>query len=100
MVCDHTLLFHIQYWFFFSFNLTHKTKIGIGKGGKLLIATQSIVDVKLLLFLLLALTYCAKMLGQNYFAKPNQHVLAFLHQKFYCTIHQWNCFYYLVTYMH
>jgi len=67
---------------FFSFNITHKTKIGIGTSGKLLIATQSIVDVKLLLCLLLASTYSTNMLGQNYFAKPNQHVLTFLHQKF------------------
>jgi len=66
---------------FFLFNLTHKTKIGIGKGGKPLIATHSIVDVKLLFCLLLASTCCAKMLGQNYFAKPNQHVLTFFHQK-------------------
>jgi hypothetical protein len=80
-------------------NLTHKTEIGTRKGGRLLIAThlhqsnhlanqqQVLGFARISLNILCKNTGHAKLVGQNYFAEPNQRCLTFLHQKLFvqCT---------------
>jgi hypothetical protein len=72
-------------------NLTHKTETGTAKDedttnskppGPIKPSSQSTAGVRLCCAFLPASASCAKVLGQNHFAEPNQHVLTFLHPKF------------------
>jgi hypothetical protein len=82
-------------------NLTHKTEIGTRKGGRLLIAThldQSNHLANQQQVLGFALPFAslnipcknaghAKIVGQSYFAEPNQHCSDFSSSKIICPVH-------------
>jgi hypothetical protein len=74
---------------------TTKTEIGTAKDSRLVIANHldqpnHLANQQQVLGF--AVPFCSdKMLDQNQFAEPNQHVLTFLHPKLACTLQGWSC---------
>jgi hypothetical protein len=74
-----------------------KLKLGLQIGGRLLIATHldqsnyltNQQQVLVLAVPFTSLSKLCKMLGQNRFAEPNQHVLTFLHPILICRVTDW-----------
>jgi hypothetical protein len=65
----------------------HGPTIMIDQLVRLVFITSSLAGAQVtLLSILLAWANCAKMLGQNHFAKPNPRTLIFLHRIFMCRV--------------
>lgn len=64
---------------------TNRETTNSNPSGPIKLSSQSMASVRALLRLLPAASAsCGKMLRQNYFAEPNEHVLAFLHPISFC----------------